>query len=59
LALLGRLDQVKAAVQGGLALDPYFTIRRYRTNLLSNNPKFLTGRERIYKGMRMAGVPEG
>jgi hypothetical protein len=59
LALLGRLDQAKATVQGGLALDPHFTIRRYRTNLLSNDPTYLVGRERIYEGMRIAGVPEG
>ena len=36
-----------------------FTIRRYRTNAPSNNQVFLAGRERIYEGMRMAGVPEG
>jgi TolB-like protein/class 3 adenylate cyclase len=59
LALLGRLDQAKAAVRGGLALDPYFTIRRYRTNLSSDDPKYLAGRERIYEGLRIAGVPEG
>jgi TolB-like protein len=59
LALLGKLDQAKAAVQGGLALDPYFTIRRYRTNLSSNDPTYLAGRERIYEGMRVAEVPEG
>jgi|SRR5438105_391916 len=59
LALLGKLDQAKAAVQGGLALDPYFTIRRYRSNLSSNDPTYLAGRERICEGMRVAGVPEG
>ena len=59
LALLGKLDQAKAAVQGGFALDPYFTIRRYRTSLSSNDPTYLAGRERIYEGMCIAGVPEG
>jgi Flp pilus assembly protein TadD len=59
LALLGNLDQAKAAVRGGLALDPHFTIHRYRTNLPSNDPTYLAGRGRIYEGMRIAGVPEG
>ena len=58
LALLGRLDEARAAVQAGLALDPSFTIRRYR-GTPNNDPTFLAGRERICKGMRMAGVPEG
>src|SRR5450631_2612101 len=51
LALLGKVDQAKAAAQGGLALHPYFTIRRYRTNLSSNDPTYIAGRERIYDGM--------
>ncbi len=59
LALLGKLDQAKAAVRGGLALDPTFTIHRYSSQLSSNDPTYLTGRERIYEGMRIAGVPEG
>ena len=33
--------------------------RRFRTNAPSDNPTYLAGRERIYEGMRMAGVPEG
>jgi hypothetical protein len=59
LALLGALDEARNAAQAGLALDPGFTIRRYRSSSPSNNPIFLAGRERIYEGMRMAGVPEG
>jgi TolB-like protein/class 3 adenylate cyclase len=59
LALLGELDQARAAAQAGLALDPTFTIRRYRVNTPSDNPTFLAARERIYEGMRIAGVPEG
>jgi len=35
-----------------------FTIRRFRDGASSNNPTFLAKRERIYHGMRMAGVPE-
>ena len=59
LALLGSLDEARAAVQAGLALDPDFTLRRFRANAPSDNPTYLAGRERIYEGMRMAGVPEG
>ena len=59
LAQLGRLDQARAAVQAGLALDPGFTIRRVRAIALSDHPVYLAGRERTYEGMRLAGVPEG
>jgi TolB-like protein/Flp pilus assembly protein TadD len=60
LAWLGKLDEARAAVQAGLALDPSFTIRRFRlTNAWSDNPTFLAGRERTLEGMRLAGVPEG
>ena len=59
LALLGELDQARAAAQAGLTLDPTFTIRRYRVNTPSDNPTFLAARQRLYEGMRMAGVPEG
>jgi TolB-like protein/Tfp pilus assembly protein PilF len=61
LARLGELDEARAEVQAGLALDPSFTIRRFRdaTNARSDNPTFLAGRERTIEGMRLAGVPEG
>jgi tetratricopeptide (TPR) repeat protein len=61
LALLGELDEARAAAQAGLALDPSFTIRRFRdgTYARSDNPTFLAGTDRMIEGMRMAGVPEG
>ena len=59
LALRGSMDEARPAVQAGLALDPDFTIRRYRAGSPNDNPIFLAGRERIYEGMRLAGVPEG
>jgi hypothetical protein len=60
LARLGRLDEARAAVNAGLALDPRFTIRRYRDVTYSNsdNPTYRAGRERLIEGMRLAGVPE-
>jgi TolB-like protein len=61
LARLGEPDEARAAAQAGLALDPGFTIRRFRdaTNARSDNPAFLAGRERHIEGFRLAGVPEG
>ena len=59
LAHLGRLDEARAEVQAGLALDPKFTLRRYRADPPSDNPTFLAQRERLYERMRKAGVPEG
>jgi len=59
LVLLGSLDEARAAAKAGLALDQSFTIRRYRNGAPSDNPTYLASRERVYEGMRMAGVPEG
>lgn len=58
LALLGELDEARAAAQAGSALNPDFNIQSYRSNPLSDNPLYLAGRERIYEGMGLAGVPE-
>jgi len=59
LAQLGLLDEARATAQAGLRLDPGFTIRRFRAGAAGDNPKYLAGRQRIYAGMRMAGVPVG
>jgi TolB-like protein/tetratricopeptide (TPR) repeat protein len=59
LASLGALDEARASVQAGLALDAGFTIRRYREGASSYNPTYLARRDRVYEGMRLAGVPEG
>jgi TolB-like protein/class 3 adenylate cyclase/Tfp pilus assembly protein PilF len=59
LALLGSLDEARAAAQAGLALYPNFTLRRFRAGAASSNPTFLAQRERIIDGMGLAGVPEG
>ena len=58
LALLGRLQKARTAARSGLLLEPTFTVRRYRSGASSDNPTFLSQRERIYDGMRKAGVPE-
>jgi TolB-like protein len=59
LAHLGELDEARASAQAGLALNPSFTISRFRRNAPGSNPTFLSNRERFYEGMRLAGVPEG
>jgi TolB-like protein/class 3 adenylate cyclase/Flp pilus assembly protein TadD len=59
LALLGKLDEARAIAQAGLAINPTFTIRRFRTLPSGDSSTYRAKRERIYDGMRMAGVPEG
>jgi TolB-like protein len=59
LGLLGAIDEARAAAKAALTLNPGFTIRRLRAGKFSDNPIYLAGRERIYEGLRLAGVPEG
>jgi TolB-like protein/Tfp pilus assembly protein PilF len=59
LARLGSPDEARVAVQAGLALDPNFTLRRFRAGAASDNPTFLVQWERLVEGLRLAGVPEG
>jgi tetratricopeptide (TPR) repeat protein len=59
LANLGKLNEAQAETRAGLKLDPTFTIQRFRAGQESDNPIFLAGKERIFEGMRKAGVPEG
>jgi TolB-like protein len=58
LAQVGELSEARASVQGGLALNPSFSIRRFRNNSPSNHPAYLALRERLYEALRTAGVPE-
>jgi TolB-like protein/class 3 adenylate cyclase len=59
LANLGKLEEAQGETRAGLTLDPTFTIQRFRAGQESDNPIFLAGKERIFEGMRKAGVPEG
>jgi TolB-like protein/Flp pilus assembly protein TadD len=59
LSCQGLVDEARNAAAAGIALNPGFTIRRLLASQPSDNAEFLTGRERIYAGMRLAGVPEG
>jgi hypothetical protein len=59
LAHLGKLGEARAEVNAGFAIDPNFTIKRFCAGIQSDNSAFLAQRERVAKGMRLAGVPEG
>jgi tetratricopeptide (TPR) repeat protein len=58
LAELGRLDEARLEAREGLSTDPTFTIRRYRADVPTDNPIFLSRRQQIYEIMRRIGVPE-
>jgi tetratricopeptide (TPR) repeat protein len=61
LANLGQEDAACAAVRAGLALDPSFTVQRFRFMIAShgNNPKYRAQCERLLDSMAKAGVPVG
>jgi TolB-like protein/class 3 adenylate cyclase len=58
LGQLGRIKEARAEVEAGLALNPDFTITRFRAGAESDNPIFLEQRHNIYEGLRKAGLPE-
>ncbi|MBR0731921.1 winged helix-turn-helix domain-containing protein [Bradyrhizobium japonicum] len=59
LALLGRLDEAQVAAKTGLALDPTFTIRRFRNvPVRGAGANFVAGAKRMVKGLYIAGVPQ-
>jgi tetratricopeptide (TPR) repeat protein len=59
LAHLGRLTEARASAQAALAIHPSFTIARFCAGAASDNPIYLAQRERLFDGLRKAGVPEG
>ena len=60
LAQLDRLDEAQSAVKAGLALNPAFAISRAHAGrkARSDDPTYLAQLERIFDGLRKAGVPE-
>ncbi len=60
LARLGRLDEARAAIKGGLALNPSFTVSRARANwtAMSDDPAHPQQLAPIFEGLRMAGLTE-
>lgn len=59
LGQLGRMKEARAEAEAGLALNPTFTVVRFRDGAESDNPVFLKQRHNVYEGLRKAGVPEG
>jgi TolB-like protein/class 3 adenylate cyclase len=59
LGQLGRIKEARAEAEAGLALNPAFTISRFRDGAESDNPIFLKQRNNVYEGLRKAGLPEG
>ena len=57
-ARLGRVEEAHDALRAGLELSPSFTIARFRSPTFSDHPVYLAGRERMYEGLRKAGLPE-
>ena len=58
IAHLGRLGEARQELNAGLAVNPNFTVKRYRAAAESDNPVFLAGYERVIEGLRKAGAPE-
>jgi TolB-like protein len=58
LGKLGRIAEARLEAEGGLALNPGFTIKRFRDHPDCDNPIYLEQRRNIYEGLRKAGVPE-
>ena len=61
LANRGEQAAAQSEVKAGLALDPGFSIRRFRigAEAQGDNPVFRAMNERVIERMRKAGVPEG
>ncbi len=59
LARLGRLSEARSEVRAGLAINPAFTIARFRAGVSSDDPAAVAHWERYVDGLRKAGVPEG
>jgi TolB-like protein/class 3 adenylate cyclase len=57
-ARLGRVEDARDVLRAGLELNPTFTIARFRSQTFADNPVYLAGRERMYEGLRKAGLPE-
>jgi TolB-like protein len=61
LANRGGQEEAQSEINAGLALDPGFSIRRFRigAEAQGDNPIFRARLERLIERMRKAGVPEG
>lgn len=58
LALTGRIEEARAHVAQFAQRYPGVTLSRWRALAVSDAPEFLKQRERVYEGLRRAGMPE-
>jgi DNA-binding winged helix-turn-helix (wHTH) protein/TolB-like protein/Tfp pilus assembly protein PilF len=58
LALSGRIGEAQALLAQFPQLYPGVTLSRWRALEISEAPEFLKQRERVYEGLRRAGMPE-
>ena len=58
LALAGLLADAAETCAIARRLAPNFTVAKFRAQAVSDNSVYLTQRERLYEGLRLAGVPE-
>ena len=60
LAHLGRNDEARSTVKAGLALNPTYVLTHARATRTarSDDPTYLAQLERIFEGLREAGLPE-
>ncbi len=59
LAHLGRQSEAEAEIKAGLELVPTFTLARFHAGAESDNPVFLSQRERVIEGLQKAVAPQG
>jgi adenylate cyclase len=57
-SLMGRPDEAQSAVAEYVRLRPEGTISRLRKETSSDEPRYLALRERLYGGLRTAGLPD-
>lgn len=58
LVHLGRIEEARASVSAGLALDPHFSLAQFHIGSPTDHPTCLMQRERIADGLRKAGIPQ-
>ena len=54
----GRIDEARTQIQELQRLRPGFTLTQFRSREPSNDSTFLAQRQRVYEGLRLAGLPD-
>ncbi len=58
MALMGRMEEAKVALQDFVKVQPGITISRYQRNAASDDPVAINTYKRMMDGLRKAGLPE-